>query len=143
MPTRRAFLQSAAAFAALPNPAPVKLTALKTPVLFAGDATHAYRDPAAFYWQGTFYLFFTLVLTEPNGVAYSYVAQSQSRDLLTWSEPVRLTPRGKNLDFGSPGDIIHDGPHFILCMQTYPRPNGEKYGNQNSRIWTMPFKPAI
>jgi hypothetical protein len=137
MPSRRDFLQNAAAFAVLSGAAHVDLNALKTPVLFAGDATHAYRDPAVFYWEGTFHLFFTLVVTEPSGIAYSYVAQTKSRDLRTWTEPVRLTLRSKNLDFGSPGDIVRDGPHFILCFQSYPRPHGEKYGNQDSRIWTM------
>lgn len=24
-----------------------------------------------------------------------------------------------------------------MCLQTYPRPNGEKYGNASSRIWMM------
>jgi len=139
MPTRRAFLQTVSAAATLLalRQAEASLKDLKTPVLFAGDATHAYRDPAAFYWNATFYLFFTLVLTEPSGTAYSYVAQSRSRDLLTWTEPRILTPRDKNLDFGSPGDVVRDGNDFVLCLQTYPRPHGEKYGNKDSRIWTI------
>jgi hypothetical protein len=137
MPTRRVFLQTATAALLAPRRVQVSLADLSTPVLFAGDATHAYRDPAAFYWNGVFYLFFTLVLTEPSGIAYSYVAQSRSRDLRDWTEPKILTPRDKGLDFGSPGDVVRDGEDFVLCLQTYPRPHGEKYGNKDSRVWTM------
>lgn len=139
MPSRRSFVQAAVAAAALlaARQSRASLAHLKTPVLFAGDATHAYRDPAAFYWNGVFYLFFTLVLTEASGTAYSYVAQSRSRDLLTWTPPEILTPRDKSLDFGSPGDVVRDGKDFVLCLQTYPRPHGEKYGNKDSRVWTM------
>ena len=137
MLTRRIFLQSMSAALLARARVDLPLNDLETPVLFAGDATHAYRDPAAFYWNGVFYLFFTLVLTEPSGIAYSYVAQSRSRDLRDWTEPKILTPRDKGLDFGSPGDVVRDGEDFVLCLQTYPRPHGEKYGNKDSRVWTM------
>lgn len=109
----------------------------ESPVLFAGDAKNAYRDPAAIYHDGWFYLYFTWIRTEEDGIPYSYVAWSRSRELRYWTEPVILTPRDKNLDFGSPGDVVRRRGRWILCLQTYPRPNGERYGNQNSRIWTM------
>ena len=51
-----------------------------------------------------------------------------------------FTPRDQNLNFGSPGNIIRDGDQWVLCLQTYPRPNGERYGNQDARIWTMRSK---
>jgi hypothetical protein len=57
--------------------------------------------------------------------------------LLNWSTPEIITPRDRNLNFGSPGNIIRHGGHWVLCLQTYPRPNGEKYGNATARIWTM------
>ncbi len=116
---------------------PSLLSDLASPVLFAGDATTAYRDPAALYHSGWFYLYFTLVRTEPDGIAYSYVAWTRSRNLRAWSAVVVLTPRDKNLDYGSPGDVIRFHDRWILCLQTYPRPHGERYGNRDSRIWTM------
>ena len=57
------------------------LKALKSPVLFQGNATTAYRDPAVLVHEQTFYLFFTLVEIEGDGKVFSYTATSQSRDL--------------------------------------------------------------
>jgi hypothetical protein len=113
------------------------LARLRGPVLFRGNATTAYRDPAAIYHHGWLYLYFTLVVTESDGKAYSYVAWSRSKDLRSWSAPQKITPRDKHLDYGSPGDLLRVGDEWILCLQTYPRPNGEKYGNRDARIWIM------
>jgi hypothetical protein len=78
-----------------------------------------------------------LVLTEEDGQVFLYTAVSKSDDLIHWTNPKILTPKDKNLNFSSPGNIIKNNGKWIMCLQTYPRPNGEKYGNQNSRIWTM------
>ena len=111
-------------------------------MLFAGDATRAFRDPAALFHNGWFYLYFTHVITEPpismrHPIAYSHVAWSKSSDLIHWTRPVNLTPSNKYLDYGSPGNIIRHNNQWVLCLQTYPRPHGEKYGNKDSRIWTI------
>jgi hypothetical protein len=116
---------------------PVSLGALDSPVLFRGDATTAYRDPAAVYVDGWFHLFFTLVKVEGDGKPYSFVAWSKSRDLLSWSPPQVFTPRDRRLNYGSPGSLVRVGGEWLLCLQTYPRPNGERYGNADSRLWTM------
>lgn len=108
---------------------------IPSPVIFRGDATTAYRDPAAIYHDGWFHLFFTLVKIEPDKQVYSYCAISKSRDLQNWSEPRIITPRDQNLNFGSPGNVIRFGDEWVLCLQTYPRPNGEKFGNETSRCW--------
>jgi hypothetical protein len=119
------------------EPDRVSLSAIPSPIVFRGDATAAYRDPTVIYHDGWFRLFFTLVKVEPDKRPFSYTAWSKSRDLIHWSEPVVFTPRDQNLNFGSPGSIIrHDG-QWVLCLQTYPRPNGERYGNASSRIWMM------
>jgi hypothetical protein len=111
--------------------------AIASPIVFRGDASTAYRDPAAIYHEGWFRLFFTLVSIESSGHAFSYCAWSMSRDLVHWSKPKAFTPRDQNLNFGSPGNIVRDGDEWVLCLQTYPRPRGEKFGNADSRIWTM------
>jgi len=64
----------AAAAVASAQAAPVNLTSLRSPVLFRGDATTAYRDPAAIYHDGWFRLFFTVVKTEPDGNPFHYTA---------------------------------------------------------------------
>jgi hypothetical protein len=112
------------------------LRSLHSPVLFAGDETTAYRDPAAIYHHGSFYLYFTFIRLEERET-YSYVAWSKSRDLQQWTEPKIITPRDKSLEFSSPGDVVWTEDGWVLCLQTYPRPNGERYGNKNSRVWTM------
>jgi hypothetical protein len=118
------------------TPAP-DLGALSSPVLFAGDATTAYRDPAAVYYHGWFYLYFELIKIEPDGKPYIYTAWSKSTDLAHWTPPKIFTPRDQNLNYGSPGGVVRFGNEWILCLQTYPRPHGERNGNADSRIWIM------
>ena len=116
------------------------VTDIPSPILFRGDATTAYRDPAAIYHDGWFRLFFTLVKIEPDKKVYSYTAWSKSRDLVNWSDPKTFTQRDQSLNFGSPGNIVRQGDEWVLCLQTYPRPNGEAFGNAKSRIWAMRSK---
>jgi hypothetical protein len=116
------------------------LAALASPVLFRGNKTTAYRDPAAVYSDGQFYLYFTLTKIENSGRVFQYVAWSKSRDLMHWSRPKLLTPRSRRLNYGSPGNVIRFANQWVLCVQTYPRPHGEQYGNENARIWIMRSK---
>lgn len=116
--------------------AAVDLAALGSPVLFAGDAETAYRDPAALYHDGVFHLYFTLVRHDADG-PWLCVAESRSTDLQTWSEPRALTRQDRRLNFSSPGNVVRDGESWVLCLQTYPRPDGERYGNADARLYTM------
>ncbi len=156
-PSRRDFLKSAAGAAALPlaiaghlttgdafaavgrrgNDRKLLFDVHRSPVLFWGDAQTAYRDPAAIYHDGWFHLYFTYVRKERDGIAYSRVAWSKSRDLRRWTKVRPFTPEDLGLNYGSPGDVIRFNDRWVLCLQTYPRPNREKYGNKNARIWTM------
>jgi hypothetical protein len=113
---------------------------LRSPVLFWGDATTAYRDPAAVYSNGWFHLYFSLVKIESDGEVFAYTAWSKSRDLAHWTKPRIFTPRDNRLNYSSPGDVVRFGDEWVLCLQTYPRPNGEKYANDTARIWTMRSK---
>ncbi len=113
------------------------LQALPSPLIFRGDSTTAYRDPAAIYSNGWFYLYFTLTRIDPDRQVFQYVAWSKSHDLQHWTPPVTFTPRDNRLNFSSPGDVVRFGGQWILCLQTYPRPHGERYGNDDARIWIM------
>jgi hypothetical protein len=115
----------------------LSLDSLASPVLLAGDERNGFRDPAALFHDGWFYLYFTLMRKEDDDISYSYLAWSRSRDLIRWDAPETLTPRDKSLEYGSPGDIIRVGREWIICLQTYPRPHGERYGNRDCRLWTM------
>jgi len=115
---------------------------LESPILLAGDDTHAYRDPAVLSHEGTFHLFTTLVETDPDGRLYSYTVVTRSRDLKQWSAPKKITPKDQNLNFSSPGNVIRFGEEWILCLQTYPIPGLKRsdkvrWGNQDARIWVM------
>ncbi len=112
-------------------------TRIKSPIIFQGDATTAYRDPAAIYHNGVFGLYFSLMRLGDDGKFYWYTAVSKSENLTNWTEPEILTSRDRNLNFSSPGNIIRYGNEWILCLQTYPTPNNETYGNKEARIWIM------
>lgn len=116
------------------------LKMIENPVLLQGDNCSAYRDPAVVYNDGIFYLYFTLVETDSADNIFLYTAMSKSNNLQKFSEPVILTPQDKSLNFSSPGNIIRYRDCWIMCLQTYSRQNGEKYGNSSSRIWIMSSK---
>lgn len=108
-----------------------------SPILLQGNARTAYRDPAVFYWCGTFYFYFTLVETEEDGRVFLYVAMCTSLDLKHFSPIVKLTVRDQSCNYSSPGNVFRFRGRFYLCCQSYCRENGEKYGNSNSRIFLM------
>lgn len=110
---------------------------ISSPILLKGDAETAYRDPAAYYHAGVFHIFFTLVETESDGTIYMYLAKVTTTDLTDISPVRKLTPRDRRLNFSSPGNVICENGRFYICCQTYCRENGEKYGNDRSRIWLL------
>jgi hypothetical protein len=118
----------------------IDFSAIKSAILLKGDETTAYRDPACIYHNGIFRLFYTYNLTEADGRTYWVTALSKSRDLVHWTEPKIITPTDRNLNFASPGNVIRYGGDWILCLQTYPTPKSEKYGNGNCRVWIMRSK---
>jgi hypothetical protein len=117
------------------------LTALTSPILLHGDERRAFRDPLLVHAQGKFWLFYSLATNPPGpirqGGAYWQVAYSTSTDLKRWSAPTAITPRDHSLNFSSPGSIVRDHDQWVLALQTYPMPNGEKFGNDDSRLWLM------
>ncbi|MEO6187951.1 MAG: hypothetical protein ABIO82_04345 [Ginsengibacter sp.] len=117
------------------------LKALASPVLFEGNDSVAFRDPAVLYHQDSFYLFFTYVKTKDDKV-YSYTAMSSSKDLANWSQLKILTPEDQAKDYSSPGNVIRFQNEWIMCLQTYPRPNYMKeemprFGNSDARLYIM------
>ena len=121
------------------------LQSLRSPIIFKGNDSIAYRDPAVLYHNKVFYLFFTMVKSEPDGKVYSYTAMSTSKDLRKWSDKKILTPRDQELDYSSPGNVIRFKNEWILCLQTYPRPayyvkDMPKFGTGDARIYIMRSK---
>ena len=112
------------------------MKSIKSPIIFQGDETRAYRDPAIYHDGTKFHLFFTLVENEADG-PYLFVAKATSTDLIHWSEPRILTEKNRAKNYSSPGNVIRFGGKYLLSLQTYPRENGEKYGNLNARVYVM------
>ncbi len=118
----------------------------KSPILsvFPEDRTKTkyescFRDPAVWFENGSFYLFFTLIEME-NGHPYSFVGMTVSKDLIHFEPIKKLTPKDLAKNFGSPGNVVRFNGEYVLCCQTYCQENGEKYGNANSRIFIMRSK---
>ncbi len=114
-------------------------------MIFKGNDSIAYRDPAVLYHNKVFYLLFTMVKSEADGKVYSYTAISTSKDLKKWSDKKILTARNQDLDYSSPGNVIRFKNEWILCLQTYPRPNYyikdmPKFGTGDARIYIMRSK---
>lgn len=116
---------------------------IKSPIIFKGDYKFAYRDPAVVYHNDKFYLYFTLVERADDLGMYLYTAYSISKDLIHWSYPRIITPKDRMKNYSSPGNIIRDNDEWVMCLQTYPTPNKERWGNKSSRIWTMRSKDLI
>ncbi|WP_339924470.1 hypothetical protein [uncultured Cyclobacterium sp.] len=62
------------------------LDRLASPIIFSGNDSVAYRDPAVLFNENTFHLYYTVVRSE-NGLIYSYTATSHSQDLINWDWP--------------------------------------------------------
>lgn len=112
---------------------------LNSPILMKGSDECAYRDPAVICDKGVFHLYFTYV-DNCEGGPWLFLAERTSTDLIHWSDLRLLTPRDKRLNYSSPGNVIRDGDEWVICFQTYCRENGEKYGNENCRLFTMRSK---
>jgi hypothetical protein len=117
--------------------AKIDFSAIKSPIILRGDSVTAYRDPTAIYHKGIFRLYYTMVKLQPDGKRCWVTAESKSKDLVEWTEPRPLTPVDLNKNFSSPGNIIRFGGKWVLCFQTYPTPNGEKYANNDAKVWIM------
>lgn len=120
------------------------LSDIPSPIVLEGNDTVAYRDPAVLYWNDTFYLFYTMMRIENDSI-FGYVAQSESTDLIYWTEPRILTERSQKLNYSSPGNVIRYRDEWVMCLQTYPRLNYTvdempRYGDETARIYIMKSK---
>jgi hypothetical protein len=115
----------------------IDCSALRSPILLRGDEQVAYRDPAVLLHDGVFHMYYTYIRHDRDGTPYWSLGESRSRDLVTWTEPLALTARNKSQNFCAPGNVIRFGDEWVLCLQTYPTPRDEKYGNEDARVWIM------
>ena len=125
-----------------PDTEDIKLSAIESPILIKGDDFHAYRDPAAIFHDGVFYLYYTFVEIQADDRIYSYTAMSKSTDLVNWTRQKIITPKGQKLNYCSPGNVIRFNDQWVLCLQTYPRDGYTvdqipRYGDGTARVFVM------
>lgn len=138
-----AFQAAAAAPAEKPAAAPARFDLSKIPDvrIFKGGETLAFRDPAVYFEDGTFHLFFTMC--DPADMSTT-VGYSSSRDLVRWTAPRALFPSRKTLNWSSPGNVVRFGGERILCIQTYPTPHAKRgkaeFGDESCRIFIVRTK---
>ena len=114
-------------------------------IILKGDPKWAYRDPACFYHNGIYHLFFT-VSERSEGYLCNRIGMSTSIDLSNWSEPRFLTERNKLLNFSRPGNVIEYNGEFILCITSYPMPEPyEKHpwADETARLFIMRTKNFV
>ena len=116
------------------------LKARGTPLILRGDKHTALRDPLIFREGDTFYLFFSYVREEENSLIFWYVAFSKSKDLINWTTPKAVTPKGQELNFSSPGNVVRVGDEWLMGAQTYPiagfkRGDPLRFNDDRARLW--------
>ena len=129
------------------EPVRFDLAELESPILFQGDSLNAYRDPAVLFHDNRFYLFFTKSEIVGDSV-YSYTAQSESDDLIHWTEPRRIVPNLQAKNYCGPGSVIRFKDEWILCLHSYPRldytvDQMPRYGDADSRLYTIRSKDLV
>ena len=93
-----------------------------TSPILTGHDDLSYRDPTALYHDGRVYLYYSYVRREEKNRFYWYVAMSESTDLRRWSAPVIVTPRGLDLNYSSPGNVVYHDGRWLMSVQTLPTP---------------------
>jgi sucrose-6-phosphate hydrolase SacC (GH32 family) len=91
------------------------------PIVFQGNEKIAYRDPACYYYNGKYHLFFT-VSEKENGYMFNRVAYSMTEDMEHFTEPVYITEKDNTKNFCSPGNVIKHDDEYLLCVTSYPMP---------------------
>ena len=114
----------------------IRFGAIPSPVILSGNEEIAYRDPCGHYHDGIFRVWHTEILGRAGSDWFSVTAMTESRDLITWSDPRVLTPRDRTLNYSSPGNVIRHGGRWVLCLQSYPASRGQP-GDETARLFIM------
>ena len=112
------------------------------PVVFIGDEKIAYRDPACYYYNGEYHLFFTFS-EKKNGYRYNRVGHSVSSDLRIFSEPEFITVKDCAQNYCSPGNVVKYGDEYLICVTSYPMkvPYSEKScADETARLFFIKTK---
>ena len=112
------------------------------PIIFNGNEKIAYRDPACYYYNGEYHLFFT-VSEKESGYMYNRVGHSVSTDLISFSEPELITVKDCTKNYCSPGNVIKKDDEYLICVTSYPMrvPYSERaYADETARLFFIKTK---
>jgi hypothetical protein len=112
------------------------------PVIFKGNDKIAYRDPACYYYNGEYHLFFTVSVKE-GGYMYNRVGHSVSSNLRFFSDPELITIKDYAWNFCSPGNIVKYNDEYLICVTSYPMrvPYSERsYADDTARLFFIKTK---
>ena len=98
------------------------------------------RDPLLVYHDGIFRCFYSGV-EHKQGVFSFHMEAVESKDLVHWSKPKRLTT--PDLGFSSPGNVMKRGDDWYLILQTYPTPPGAVNATEDARLWYMKSRDLV
>jgi len=90
------------------------------------------RDAAILWHEGVLHCFYTASF-QGEGTIISQIEHIQSRDLRNWERcPDVVTDPPV---FWSVGNVIRANNEWVLCMQDYRIPIGEKWAGDDARLW--------
>ena len=114
----------------------IDFTAIPSPIVLRGSPQQAHRDPCGHYHDGVFRVWHSSIRGAADSSWSAATAVTESRDLITWSEPRDVTPRDRALNYSSPGNVIRFRDRWLMCLQTYPSRDGRP-ADHTARIFTM------
>ena len=117
---------------------------MKRPInpIIQGNDTVAYRDPACIYFDGIYRLFMTRS-EKREGYMYNTLAISESRDLISWSEPKSITEQDTSKNYCSPGNVFFHNGSYYICVTSYPMPlpyEERGYADNTARLFFITTK---
>ena len=115
----------------------VEWNSIGQPVFLAGDATIAFREPCGHHHDGVCRVWHTQVHGEAGGDWVAATGVVESRDLASWTQPRVITPLDRRLNYSSPGNVIRYDGRWVMCLQTYPTPDGGRIGDKTARVFAM------
>ena len=99
------------------------------PVLSAPGC--ALRDPAIYYLEGEFHLYFTLVKGLYDDRQSWFIGHTKTPDFIFYSEISCISPKG----YASPGNVFRYKDRYVICYQSYPRTSVAKAPGDECRIF--------
>ena len=90
------------------------------------------RDAAIHWHDGVLHCFYTASY-RGEGTIVSHIEHVCSRDLITWARCPDVVADPPV--FWSVGNVIRAQGAWILCMQDYRIPPGEKFAGDDARLW--------